>query len=333
MKNPAVKKPSGKKPSLKKNGKDGAGSELKFAAADSIAPYRVERGKGFRLKDYATESGIGSRIDKDHGEELLKLCSKRLSSLQERLHAEGRWSLLLILQGMDASGKDGAIKNVMGGVDPQGVDVTSFKAPAGVELEHDFLWRCNLALPRRGRIGIFNRSYYEEVVAVRVYPQFLDGQRLPKATVGKKIWDQRLSDIAAHEDYLSRNGIVVRKIFLHLSREEQKKRLLARVEDPDKMWKFSPDDLRDRERWPDFMAAYDAAIGATATKQSPWFVVPADDKPYARLIVAGIAIDALEQMDLAFPTVDAEQAAAAKDAVKALMGEKEKGNDSPKRGK
>nr|WP_298685522.1 PPK2 family polyphosphate kinase [uncultured Dongia sp.] len=310
--------------------KNEAAKKMELRAADLITPYRIERGKGFRLKNYATANNVSSTLDKDKAEDLLKECSKKLSSLQERLHAEGRWSLLLILQGMDASGKDGAIKNVMSGVDPQGVDVTSFKAPAGAELEHDFLWRCSLAMPRRGRIGIFNRSYYEEVVAVRVYPHYLDSQRLPEKVVGKQIWDERLSDIAAYEDYLARSGIIVRKIFLNISPEEQKKRLLARIEDPDKMWKFSPDDLRDRQRWPDFMAAYDAAIGATASKRAPWFVVPADDKPYARLVVAGIAIDALESMNLAFPTVDAGKAKAAKAAAAQLAAETSKGNNSSK---
>ena len=309
-----------------KNGGSKSGSGMN--AKVMIASYRIETGKGFRLKDYATANAIGNAIDKDKGDDLLKECSKKLNSLQERLHAEGRWSLLLILQGMDAAGKDGAIKNVMSGVDPQGVDVTSFKAPAGVEIEHDFLWRCSLAMPRRGRIGIFNRSYYEEVVAVRVYQHFLDGQRLPARIVSKKIWDERLGDISNYEDYLARNGIVVRKIFLNISPEEQKKRLLARIEDPDKMWKFSPDDLRDRQRWPDFMAAYEAAIAATASKQAPWFVVPADDKPFARLLVAGIAIDALEEMNLAFPTVDAQKAREAHKAAELLAAEKIPGNNS-----
>jgi PPK2 family polyphosphate:nucleotide phosphotransferase len=297
---------------------------------DLIAPYRVTSGKGFRLKDFATAPKNGA-IDKDRNEELLKECSKHLSSLQERLHAEGRWSLLLILQGMDASGKDGAIKNVMSGVDPQGVDVTSFKAPAGAELEHDFLWRCSAVLPRRGRIGIFNRSYYEEVVAVRVYPQFLDGQRLPKKLISKDIWDERLGDITNYENYLARNGTVLRKIFLNISPEEQKKRLLARVEDPDKMWKFSPDDLRDRQRWPDFMAAYEDAIKATASKTSPWYVVPADDKPFARLVVARIAVEALSELNLAFPTVGAEKAAAAKEAAAKLAAEGDLGKNSSKK--
>ena len=290
------------------------------AFADLIAPYRVENGKGFRLKDYATAPGDG-QADKTRNEELLAECGRELNSLQERLHAEGRWSLLLILQGMDASGKDGAIKNVMSGVDPQGVDVTSFKAPVGAEIEHDFLWRCSLAMPRRGRIGIFNRSYYEEVVAVRVYPHFLDGQRLPHRLLGDRIWDERLSDITAYEDYLGRNGIVVRKILLNISPEEQKKRLLARIEDPDKIWKFSPDDLRDRERWPHFMTAYEEAIKATATKSAPWFVVPADSKPFARLTVARIAVDALAGLSLAFPTVGPDKAKAAKEAAARLAAE------------
>ncbi len=302
----------------------------KSKLADLIAPYRVTSGKGFRLEDFATAPS-GRAADKERNEDLLKECSKHLSSLQERLHAEGRWSLLMILQGMDASGKDGAIKNVMSGVDPQGVDVTSFKAPAGAELEHDYLWRCSAVLPRRGRIGIFNRSYYEEVVAVRVYPQFLESQRLPKKLTGKNIWDERLGDIANYEDYLARNGIVLRKIFLNISREEQKKRLLARVEDPDKMWKFSPDDLRDRGRWPDFMAAYGAAIKATASKTSPWYVVPADDKPFARLVVARIAVEALEALDLAFPTVGTEKAIAAQEAAAQLAREPELGNNSSKK--
>lgn len=312
------------------DGKNNGRKVQQAKLADLIAPYRVASGKGFRLKDFATAPS-GRAADKERNEELLKECSKHLSSLQERLHAEGRWSLLMILQGMDASGKDGAIKNVMSGVDPQGVDVTSFKAPAGAELEHDYLWRCSLALPRRGRIGIFNRSYYEEVVAVRVYPQFLEGQRLPKKLTAKNIWDDRLGDIAHYEDYLARNGIVLRKIFLNISREEQKKRLLARIEDPDKMWKFSPDDLRDRGRWPDFMSAYEEAIKATASKTSPWFVVPADDKPFARLVVARIAVEALEELDLAFPTVDTQKAVAAQEAATQLQREPDLGNNSSKK--
>ena len=306
----------------KKNGKK--------SLSDLVAPYRVDSGKSFHLKDCATAPGNNDG-DKEKNGKLLEECSKRLSSLQERLHAEGRWALLLILQGMDASGKDGAIKNVMSGVDPQGVDVTSFKAPAGVEVEHDFLWRCAAVMPRRGRIGIFNRSYYEEVVAVRVYPHFLDNQRLPKKLMGKAIWDERLADIAQYENYLARNGIIVRKIMLNISREEQKKRLLARVEDPDKMWKFSPDDLRDRGRWPDFMAAYEEAIRATASKAAPWFIVPADDKPFARLTVARIAIDALEELNLAFPTVGPDKAAAAREAAARLAAEADIGNKASKK--
>lgn len=286
-----------------------------------IAPYRVASGRGFRLADYATRDPLSDKIDKDMAGDLLSAARKRLSALQERLHAAGTWSLLLILQGMDASGKDGAIKAVMSGIDPQGVDVTSFKAPAGAELEHDFLWRTHQVLPRRGRIGIFNRSYYEEVVAVRVYPHFLDSQHLPARCRPKDIWDQRLADITAHEEYLARNGMLIRKVFLNISRGEQKERLLARIEDPNKMWKFSPDDLRDRGSWKDFMAAYQAAMKATATKAAPWYVVPADDKPLARLIVANIAIDALEELDLAFPTVSPEQQRIAREAGKRLAAE------------
>ncbi|WP_374369464.1 polyphosphate kinase 2 family protein [Dongia sp.] len=290
-------------------------------ATSFITPYRVNSGRNFRIADFPTRDPRAAKLDKERAEDLLQQGRKRLAALQERLHAESSWSLLLIFQGMDAAGKDGAIKNVMSGVDPQGVDVTSFKAPAGIELEHDFLWRCNLALPRRGRIGIFNRSYYEEVVAVRVYPHYLAAQRLPKACQKSSIWRDRLRAIADHERHLSENGTIIRKIFLNISREEQKERLLARIDDPDKMWKFSPDDLRDRQRWPDFMAAYQNAIQATASKQSPWFVVPADSKPFARLVVAGIAIDALENMQLAFPTVGADKAKAAHEAARQLAAE------------
>lgn len=288
-------------------------------AGKFIAPYAVRSGRGFRLKRFATR--VANGISPEQAEDLLPRARKRLSALQERLHAAGTWSLLLILQGMDAAGKDGAIKNVMSGVDPQGVDVVSFKAPAGAELEHDFLWRTHQQLPRRGRIGIFNRSYYEEVVAVRVYPHFLDAQRLPAPCRPRGLWEERIADIAAHEDYLVRNGTIIRKVFLNISREEQKSRLLARVEDPDKMWKFSPDDLRDREQWPHFMDAYEAAIKGTATKAAPWFVVPADDKPFARLVVAAIAIDALEQLNLAFPTVGPAQQKIVREAARRLAGE------------
>ncbi|TDQ85463.1 PPK2 family polyphosphate:nucleotide phosphotransferase [Dongia mobilis] len=289
-----------------------------------IAPYRVSSGRGFRLADFPTLSKQAASLQKEQAEDLLQQGRRKLSALQERLHAEASWSLLLILQGMDAAGKDGAIKHVMSGIDPQGVDVTSFKPPAGVELEHDFLWRCNLALPRRGRIGIFNRSYYEEVVAVRVYPHYLASQRLPQHCQSSGIWQDRMRAITDHERHLTESGTVIRKIFLNISREEQKNRLLARIEDPDKMWKFSPDDLRDRQRWPEFMAAYQSAIQATATRAAPWFVVPADNKAYARLVVAAIAIEALESMELAFPTVGPERARAARDAARLLAAESAK---------
>ncbi|MBL8709807.1 MAG: polyphosphate kinase 2 family protein [Rhodospirillaceae bacterium] len=299
-------------------------------ATDFIAPYRVTSGRGYSLERCPTLGAPAARLTKSRAENLLQAGRKRLSALQERLHAEASWSLLLIFQGMDAAGKDGAIKHVMSGVDPQGVDVTSFKAPAGIELEHDFLWRCTQALPRRGRIGIFNRSYYEEVVAVRVYPHFLARQRIPAPCQSASLWSDRLDDIAAQEKFLVRNGTVIRKIFLNISREEQKARLLARIDDPDKMWKFSPDDLRDRQHWPDFMKAYESAIRATATPEAPWFVVPADNKAFARLVVAGIAIEALESMRLSFPTVDAEKARAAHDAARRLAAERD---PPPKRGR
>ena len=288
-----------------------------------IAPYRVAHGKGFRLKNFASLP-TAELLEKERNEELLKDCSKRLSHYQEKLHADGRRSLLLILQGMDASGKDGAIKSALSGVDPQGVDVMSFKVPAGQELEHDFLWRCARAMPRRGRIGIFNRSYYEEVVAVRVYPHFLENQRLPKKPVDKHFWRERLCDIAHYEEYLAHNGIVLRKVFLNISRAEQKRRLLARLEDPNKAWKFSPYDIRDRGNWPNFMSAYEEAIRATASKSAPWFVVPADDKSFARLTVARIALEALEELNPDFPAMSLEELKNNRIAAEKLIAEDRK---------
>jgi PPK2 family polyphosphate:nucleotide phosphotransferase len=265
--------------------------------------YRVRSGRKFRLEDAdpGDTSGVRSRT---HAEKLLEKSTALLNEMQEKLYAHDRWALLLIFQGMDAAGKDSAVKHVMSGVNPQGCDVHSFKAPSPQELDHDFLWRTHAACPERGRIGIFNRSYYEEVVVTRVRPKLLEAERLPEPLVGKRIWEKRYEDINAHEQYLARNGTVIRKFFLHLSKAEQRRRLLARLDDPSKHWKLSLDDVKDRKLWPDYQAAYQAAIRGTATKGAPWYVVPADHKWYARLVVASAIVEALDDLDLRLPEAD-----------------------------
>ena len=265
--------------------------------------YCVRNGRKFRREDMdpADTSGVKSRT---HAEKLLEQSTAILNELQEKLYAQDRWALLLIFQGMDAAGKDSAIKHVMSGVNPQGCDVHSFKAPSPHELDHDFLWRTHTACPERGRIGIFNRSYYEEVVVTRVHPKLLEAERLPDPLVSKHIWDERYEDINAHERYLARNGTVIRKFFLHLSKAEQRRRFLARLDEPSKNWKFSLDDVKEREFWPDYQAAYEAAIRGTATKRAPWYVVPADHKWYTHLIVASAIAEALDDLDLTFPEAD-----------------------------
>jgi PPK2 family polyphosphate:nucleotide phosphotransferase len=272
---------------------------------DLAGKYTVTRGEKFRLKDYDPADG-GDKIVK-HAEELHAESLKIMSDLQEKLYAQERWSLLLIFQAMDAAGKDGTIKHVMSGINPQGCQVTSFKTPSTLELNHDFLWRSNLALPERGRIGIFNRSYYEEVLVVRVHEQVLEAERMPTELRGKHLWRERFEDINAYEKYLTRNGTVIRKFFLHLSKAEQKKRFLARLEIPSKNWKFSEADLKERGYWDDYQDAYEKMIRATASEAAPWHVVPADDKDYAHLVVAGVVIDALESLKLDFPKIGAEQ--------------------------
>jgi PPK2 family polyphosphate:nucleotide phosphotransferase len=230
-----------------------------------------------------------------------------MAELQDKLYAQDRWSLLLIFQAMDAAGKDGAIKHVMSGVNPQGCQVYSFKAPSAEDLDHDYLWRTTRSLPERGRIGIFNRSYYEEVLVVRVHPNILANERIPAPLVTKKIWKERFEDIRGLEDYLSRNGVVVRKFFLNVSKKEQKKRFLDRLEEPEKNWKFSAADVKEREYWDDYMEAYEDMIRHTATPRAPWYVVPADNKWFTRAVVAAAIVDALEDLNLAYPTVDAEK--------------------------
>ncbi|MGH7042813.1 MAG: polyphosphate kinase 2 family protein [Acetobacteraceae bacterium] len=272
--------------------------------------FRVTRGKGFRLKDHDPADTAGHLVTHDEAQQLLAAGVDRLAALQEKLAAQDRWSMLCVFQAMDAAGKDGTISHVMSGVNPAGVQVTSFKAPGPEELAHDFLWRSVRALPGRGRIGIFNRSHYEEVLVVRVHPEILAHQRLPHELVGRKLWDQRLRAIAGFERYLARQGTVVLKFFLNVSREEQKRRFLARLDEPDKHWKFSTADLAERDHWNAYQATYQAAIEATAAPHAPWFVVPADHKWFTRLIVSAALIEALDHLDLRIPPPDAALEAA-----------------------
>jgi PPK2 family polyphosphate:nucleotide phosphotransferase len=266
--------------------------------------YRITSGKKFRLKDHdpGDTGGLGS-ADKPEAKRMLANGVERLASLQERLYASDEWGVLLVFQAMDAAGKDGTIKHVLSGVNPQGCQVTSFKQPSTEELDHDFLWRTQRAGPERGRIGIFNRSYYEEVLVVRVHPQILARQRIPPRLVGRRIWEERLEDIAAYERYLTRNGFPILKFFLNVSRKEQKRRFLERLDEPDKHWKFSAADVRERAHWKSYMQAYEETIQATASEHAPWFVVPADQKWFTRLVVAAAIVDTLEGLGLSFPKV------------------------------
>jgi PPK2 family polyphosphate:nucleotide phosphotransferase len=265
--------------------------------------YRVGDAKKFRLSE-ADPADTWRLKSKDHAQGWLEEGASRLSELQSLLYAQNKWSLLLIFQAMDAAGKDGTIKHVMSGVNPQGCQVFSFKVPSDEDLNHDFLWRSNKCLPERGRIGIFNRSYYEEVLVVRVHPELLGRQKIPSSLVTKDIWLERYQDISNFEDYLSRNGVLIRKFFLHLSKKEQKERLLSRLEEPDKNWKFSMADLHERKHWDDYMEAYEKMIRHTATDKAPWYVVPADHKWFTRLVVAEVIVDALESLHLSYPEVD-----------------------------
>ena len=271
-----------------------------------LKPYVVQSGKGFRLKDHDPGDSHGIE-SKEKAEKILAKGVEYLAELQEKLYAQDKWAVLLIFQAMDAAGKDGAIKHVMSGINPQGCQVYSFKGPTSEELDHDFLWRTAKSLPERGRIGIFNRSYYEEVLVVRVHPEILAKQKLPPALVTKRIWKERYEDIAAHERYLTRNGVTIRKFFLNVSKAEQKKRFLERLDRSEKNWKFSTADAKERGHWKEYMAAYEAMIRETATPEAPWVVVPADKKWFARLVVAAAVAEAMEELDLAFPEVTAEQ--------------------------
>jgi PPK2 family polyphosphate:nucleotide phosphotransferase len=283
-----------------------------------IERYRIASGDRFRLEriDPRDTGGIGS---KNEAGKRLERGLARLGELQPKLFAQDRWALLLIFQAMDAAGKDGTIRHVMSGINPQGCQVFSFKAPSREELDHDYLWRVNRCLPERGRIGIFNRSYYEEVLVVRVHPELLARQNLPERLVTKEIWKERFADINAYERYLSRNGVLLRKFFLHVSPEEQQKRFLSRLDEPEKNWKFAAADVRERRHWDDYMTAYEEMIRSTATQHAPWHVVPADHKWFTRLVVAEVVVEALESLALQFPKMDKRQRAELAAARKELL--------------
>src|SRR5262245_2480347 len=270
-----------------------------------VAPFVVTKGKGFRLKDFDPGDTLGLKMDKSTAAELLDRSTRWLVEEQDMLYAQDRWSVLLVFQAMDAAGKDGTIKHVMSGINPQGCQVFSFKQPSTEDLDHDFLWRYAKALPERGRLGIFNRSYYEEVLIVRVHKTILAGQKLPPQVVTERIWDERLADLARFEDYLARQGTIVLKFFLHVSKKEQRKRFMERLDHPEKNWKFSAADIRERQYWDDYMAAYEEAIRVTASEDAPWYVVPADNKWFTRLVVGSAIVEAMERLDLHYPKVSA----------------------------
>jgi PPK2 family polyphosphate:nucleotide phosphotransferase len=280
--------------------------------------FRVTDGARFRLKDVDPADTLGFAAE--DADKWRERHLSRLTDLQEKLYAQDQWGLLLIFQAMDAAGKDGTIKHVMSGVNPQGCQVYSFKAPSAEELDHDFLWRTTRCLPERGRIGVFNRSYYEEVLVVRVHPELLDYQKVPKRLVTRRIWQERFTDIVAFERYATRNGIAIIKFFLHVSKEQQKRRFLRRLEDPAKNWKFSLGDAKERRRWKDYMRAYEDMVRHTSSDHAPWYIVPADHKWFTRLVVAAAVIDALEEMSLAFPKVDREKRRALEAARAELLG-------------
>jgi PPK2 family polyphosphate:nucleotide phosphotransferase len=270
-----------------------------------VDPFRVTHRKGFRLEKFDPKQTCDLQLGKGEAAELLTRGTQWLAEEQDILYAQDRWSLLLVFQAMDAAGKDSTIKHVMSGVNPQGCQVFSFKQPSAEDLQHDFMWRYVRCLPERGRIGIFNRSYYEEVLVVRVHPDILNRQNLPPSKVGQRVWNERLGDIAHFEDYLARQGTIILKFFLHVSRAEQKKRFMQRLQRPEKHWKFSPADIRERSFWDDYMHAFDEAIRATAAPHAPWFVVPADNKWFTRLVVAAAIVEAVEKLDLSYPEIDA----------------------------
>jgi PPK2 family polyphosphate:nucleotide phosphotransferase len=297
------------------------------------ARFRIDKPDDFRLHDIDPADCCGLSIEKDEAKEMLAESVKRMSKLQEKLYAQDRWAVLLIFQAMDAAGKDGAIKHVMSGINPQGCQVFSFKAPTSHELDHDFMWRTTIALPERGRIGVFNRSYYEEVLVVRAHPEILERQKLPKNLVGKEIWKERFEDIRAFERYLARNGTLILKFMLHVSKEEQARRFLERLEDPAKNWKFSMGDVEERKRWDDYMRFYEDCIRQTSRSHAPWFVVPADNKWFTRLVISSAIVEAMEALDLHFPNVDDRALAGMQQARQALRADLPKAkNAKPAKG-
>ncbi len=287
-------------------------------SADIAKSFRIDNPEKFKLKDFDPADTGGLAKDKDSFKDIVAADAKRLGDLQGRMHAEGRWSVLIILQGMDASGKDGVVEHVLAGVNPLGVDVHSFKQPSSEELAHDFLWRTTLRLPERGRIGLFNRSYYEEVIVVRVHPEYLGGQKLPAAVNTDAIWKERFEDIVAFEKHLVRSGTIVLKFFLNISKEQQSKELLQRLDDPEKHWKFNAGDLKERALWDKYMGAYEDMIRSTSTKDAPWYVVPSNSRWFSRLVVAGAVADAVEKLNPQFPPLDPKDKAALEEMKKAL---------------
>ncbi|MFZ4546575.1 MAG: polyphosphate kinase 2 family protein [Bacteroidales bacterium] len=286
--------------------------------------YCIVNDKKFKLKDFPTDvdTDLG-KAEKPVAQQLLQFGIQALAEMQDKLYAQDKWSLLIIFQAMDAAGKDSAIKHVMSGINPQGCEVTAFKSPSPEELDHDFLWRCMKRLPERGRIGIFNRSYYEEVLVVRVHQEILKAQKLPGKLISETIWDERLNDMRNYESYLNRNGTIVIKIFLNVSKKEQKKRFLERIDKPDKNWKFSSADMNERKYWKQYMAAYEELIKKTAAEHSPWYVVPADNKPYARMVIASAIIAAMDSMKLSYPKINAQQVAELQKLKLELLAEKQ----------
>ncbi|MBY0280040.1 polyphosphate kinase 2 family protein [Candidatus Binatia bacterium] len=292
-------------------------------AGDLAKPFRVTDGRKFKLAKADPKDTLQfTSEDKPRAKEALQVGIEALTEMQDMLYAQDRWAVLLVFQAMDAAGKDGAIKHVMSGVNPQGCQVYSFKAPTSEDLDHDYLWRCMKALPERGRIGIFNRSYYEEVLVVRVHEEMLARQKLPPQVVGKSIWKDRMADIRSFEEYLARNGIVVCKFFLNVSKDEQKKRFLERLDDPEKNWKFSVNDAAERQHWDAYMDAYEDAIRNTATKDAPWYVVPADNKWFTRVVVAAAVIDTLAKLDLHYPKVEKSRQKELAEARRMLLASK-----------
>ena len=294
--------------------------EIQEKCGNILKSLRITDGDQFRLKDIAPDDTLGLD-DKAEARALTARAGEWLAMEGEKLYAQDRWSVLIMFQAMDAAGKDGTIKHVLSGMNPQATHVTSFKAPSAEDLDHDFLWRCSKSLPERGRIGVFNRSWYEEVLVVRVHEALLKKQKLPKSLIGKDIWKERLEDIAAYERYLARNGTIILKFFLHISKDEQKKRFLERLDEPEKNWKFAPSDIAERAHFDEYMVAYEQAIRATATPWAPWYVVPADKKWFTRLAVSAAIVKALDGLNLAYPEVAPEQREAFAEARASLEAE------------